>query len=123
MKTTPNMPVFLLGTMCPCSLLQGYSLLTDADFEHPSVRDENGEMVKISSGRFVPMLESQNKNVRRETFQAYYARYEQYKNTFAALYEGKAKANFFYAKARNYPSSMEAAVDANNVPKSALISL
>lgn len=96
---------------------KAYSLLTDADFEHPSVRDEKGEMVKISSGRFVPMLESQDKNVRRETFQAYYARYEQYKNTFAALYEGKAKANFFYAKARNYPSSMEAAVDANNVPK------
>ena len=96
---------------------KAYSLLTDADFEHPSVRNEKGEMVKISSGRFVPMLESQDKNVRRETFQAYYARYEQYRNTFAALYEGKAKANFFYAKARNYPSSMEAAVDANNVPK------
>lgn len=96
---------------------KAYSLLTDADFENPSVRDEKGEMVKVSSGRFVPMLESRDENVRRETFQAYYARYEQYKNTFAALYEGKAKANFFYAKARNYGSSMEAAVDANNVPK------
>jgi oligoendopeptidase F len=94
-----------------------YSLLTDADFENPFVTDEKGEMVKVSSGRFVTMLESRDVNVRRETFQAYYGRYEQYKNTFAALYEGKAKANFFYAKARKYDSSMEAAVDANNVPK------
>ncbi len=94
-----------------------YSLLADADFENPMVADEAGEMVKVSTGRFVPMLESQDVRVRKETFQAYYARFEQYRNTFASLYEGKAKANFFYAKARKYNSSMEAAVDANNVPK------
>lgn len=96
---------------------KSYSLLTDADFENPTIQGEDGEPVKISAGRFVPLLESQDVTVRREAFQAYYARYEQYKNTFASLYEGKAKANFFYAKARNYSSSMEAAVDANNVPK------
>ena len=94
-----------------------FSLLSDADFENPSVQDEKGEMVKVSSGRFVPMLQSKDVRVRRDTFKAYYARYEQYKNTFASLYEGKAKSNFFYAKARKYSSSMEAAVDANNVPK------
>ncbi len=94
-----------------------YSLLADADFENPMVADESGEMVKVSSGRFVPMLESQDTRVRKETFKAYYARYEQYKNTFASLYEGKAKSNFFYAKARKYNSSMEASVDENNVPK------
>ena len=96
---------------------KSYSLLTDADFENPIIQGEGGEPVKISAGRFIPLLESQDARVRREAFQAYYARYEQYKNTFASLYEGKAKSNFFYAKARKYGSSMEAAVDANNVPK------
>lgn len=96
---------------------KSYSLLANADFENPVVADESGEMVKVSSGRFIPMLQSQDVRVRRETFHAYYARYEQYKNTFASLYEGRAKANFFYAKAAKYDSSMEAAVDANNVPK------
>lgn len=96
---------------------KSYSLFTDADFENPTIQGEDGEPVKISTGRFVPLLESQDARVRRDAFQAYYARYEQYKNTFASLYEGKAKANFFYAKARKYSSSMEAAVDANNVPK------
>lgn len=99
------------------AVAKSYSLLADADFENPMVADESGELVKVSTGRFVPMLESQDVRVRKEAFQAYYARYEQYKNTFASLYEGKAKANFFYAKARKYGSSMEAAVDANNVPK------
>lgn len=94
-----------------------YSLLEGADFENPTVKNEKGELVKISHGRFVPMLESRDVRVRRDAFQAYYARYEQYKNTYASLYEGKAKSNFFYAKARKYGSSMEAAVNANNVPK------
>lgn len=94
-----------------------YSLLHDADFENPSIKDEKGELVQVSSGRFVPLLQSSQVCVRRDAFQAYYARFKQYENTFAALYEGKAKSNFFYAKARKYDSSMEAAVDANNVPK------
>ena len=74
---------------------KSYSLLTDADFENPIIQGEGGEPVKISAGRFIPLLESQDAGVRREAFQAYYARYEQYKNTFASLYEGKAKSNFF----------------------------
>ncbi len=96
---------------------KSYGLLTNADFENPSIKDADGELVKVSTGRFIPLLESQDVRVRRDTFQSYYARYEQYKNTFASLYEGKAKGNYFYAKARKYDSSMEAAVDANNVPK------
>ncbi len=94
-----------------------YSLLCDADFESPTIKNEQGEEIKVSSGRFIPLLESKDVRVRRDTFHGYYARYEQYKNTFASLYEGKAKSNFFYAKARKYSSSMEAAVDGNNVPK------
>lgn len=94
-----------------------YSLLHDADFENPSIKDETGELVQVSSGRFVPLLQSADPRVRRDAFQAYYGRFKQYENTFASLYEGKAKSNFFYARARKYTSSMEAAVDANNVPK------
>lgn len=96
---------------------KAYGLFSDADFESPNVEDETGEQVKVSSGRFIPMLESKDREVRKNAFQEYYARYQQYENTCAALYEGKAKSNFFYAKARKYSSCMEAAVDSNHVPK------
>ena len=102
---------------------KAFELLNDADFEYPVIEDENGEHIKVSTGRFVPMLESSDVRVRREAFQSFYARYEKYKNTFAALYEGKAKANCFYAKARKYNSALEAAVDANNVPKEVYFNL
>ncbi len=102
---------------------KSYSLFLDADFENPTIQGEDGEAVKITTGRFIPLLESKDVRVRREAFQAYYARYEQYKNTFASLYEGKAKANYFYARARKYNSCVEAAVDANNVPKEVYFNL
>lgn len=102
---------------------KSYSLFLDADFENPTIEGEAGEAVKITTGRFIPLLESKDVRVRREAFQAYYARYEQYKNTFASLYEGKAKANYFYARARKYNSCVEAAVDANNVPKEVYFNL
>ncbi|MEG1292319.1 MAG: oligoendopeptidase F, partial [Lachnospiraceae bacterium] len=122
-RMKPHMLSSELEEMLASSLDMGgsvdkvYGLLHNADFENPSIKDEKGELVKVSSGRFVPMLESKDATVRKEAFQAYYARFEQYKNTFASLYEGKTKSNFFYAKARKYNSSMEAAVDSNNVPK------
>ena len=41
--------------------------------------------------------------------------YKQYANTLAALYNGQVKQQVFYANARHYHSTLEAAVDANNV--------
>lgn len=114
---TPEMEELLASSMeMSAAMEKSYNLLADADFENPVVTDETGEQIKVSSGRFIPMLKSQEVKVRRETFQAYYARYEQYKNTFASLYEGKVKANCFYAKARKYGSAMDASVMAANVP-------
>ena len=42
--------------------------------------------------------------------------YKQFANTIAGLYNGQVKQQIFYAKARKYDSTLEAAVDANNVP-------
>jgi len=92
-----------------------FSMFNNADVQFPEVTDENGEAVRITHGRFVPLLESHDRRVRKETFEKFYHVYEQYKNTLAAAYSGQMKQLIFMAKARKYPSSLEAAVDGNNV--------
>jgi oligoendopeptidase F len=92
-----------------------YGLLHNADMTFPETKDENGEMIRITDGRFVPLLESADRNVRKETFEKYYAEYKKLLNTYASLYNGQVKQQIFYAKARNYESTLVAAVDANNV--------
>ena len=52
----------------------------------------------------------------KDAFEAFYSIYKQFAGTIAGLYNGQVKQQIFYAKARNYASTLEAAVDANNVP-------
>lgn len=95
---------------------QVYSIISNADFIYPQITDENGDMVRITDGNFVPLEESADRRVRKDVFENYYSVYKQYANTLAGLYNGQVKQQIFYAKARKYASTLEAAVDANNVP-------
>ena len=93
----------------------GFGMLINADLRFPSVRDGEGNEKELSNGRFVPMQMSGDRTLRKEAFEAFYKRYSEFKNTWAALYEGQVKQQIFYAKARKYPSTFEAAVTQNNV--------
>ena len=95
---------------------QVYSIINNADFVYPEITDENGEQVRLTHGNFVPLEESADRRVRKEAFENYYRVYQQFANTLAGLYNGQVKQQIFYAKARRYASTLEAAVDANNVP-------
>lgn len=98
------------------TMTQAYSVLNNADLVFPEMTDENGETIRISTGRFIGLLESSDRRVRREAFEKYYSVYEQFARTMAALYDGQVKKQIFHARARKYPSTLEAAVNVNNVP-------
>ena len=93
-----------------------YSIINNADLIYPEIEDENREKVRLSHGNFVPFEESGDRRVRKDAFEAFYSIYKQFAGTIAGLYNGQVKQQIFYAKARNYASTLEAAVDANNVP-------
>ena len=91
------------------------SAFKNVDMTFPAIKDENGEEVVLTDGRFVPMLMSADRRVREDAFKAYYGVYEKYLNTMAAIYNGEVKQHIFNSRVRNYSSNLEAAVDANNV--------
>ena len=92
-----------------------YEAFTNVDIKFPAIRDENGEEVVLTGGRFVPLLMSGDRRVREDAFKTYYSTMKSYINTFAAIYSGEVKQRIFHSKARGYSSNLEAAVDANNV--------
>ncbi len=94
---------------------KAYGMLSNADLKFPSVKDSKGEEVQLSGGRFVPIQMSKDRDLRKNAFEAFYGRYEEFKNTWAAMYDGEIKGRIFEAKARKYNSAFEAAVDHNNV--------
>lgn len=93
-----------------------YSKFNNADIKFPEIEDENGELVRITHGRFIQLLESEDRRVRRDAFNGLYSTYEGFKNTLAATFSSNIKQEFFFTKARNYNSNLEKALNDSNVP-------
>ncbi|MBE6683906.1 MAG: oligoendopeptidase F [Ruminococcaceae bacterium] len=92
------------------------SILRNADMRFPSVVDGEGNEHQLTDGTFVPLLESSDVTLRKNTFEAYYGRLGEFKNTIAATLDGQFKQLRFFANARKYNSTLEASLDRTEVP-------
>lgn len=95
-----------------------FGMFNNADLHFPSIDDGEGNSVEITHGRFISLMENKNRKVRKDAFMALYHTYENYKNTLAAIYSTNVKKELFYTRARKYSSTMEAHLDAHNIPTS-----
>lgn len=93
-----------------------FSMFNNADLKFGSIHDESGNLVPLTHGRYVRYLESKNRDTRKEAFLTLYKKYDEYKNTLAALMYTNVQQNVFYAKVRNYPSALAAALAGGNIP-------
>ena len=95
-----------------------FGMLNNADLAFPVIKDENGEEVEVTHGRFSRFLESADPRVRRDAFHAVYETYGKFRNTFASTLSGNIKKDNFYARVRNYSSARHGALSENNIPES-----
>ncbi len=82
----------------------------------PSIKGEDGEEIEVSHGRYIELLKDKNRHIRRDAFKAYYSSYQELENTIATTLNSNIKRDLFYMRARKYNSSLEAALDGNNIP-------
>ncbi len=97
----------------PLSTMQRtFSVLKNVDLAArlPEVMDADGSKRQLSHASFIQLLEKRDRRVRKETFDAYYAEFEGNRNTIAAVLDGGVKAQIFYARARRFPTAIEAAL-------------
>lgn len=95
-----------------------FGMLNNADMEFPTIKDENGEEVEITHGRYTRFLESSDQRVRHDAFKAVYKTYGNYRNTFASTLSGNVKKDNFNARVRNYDSARQSALATDNIPES-----
>ncbi len=92
-------------------------ILRNADLKFPNVVDSEGNEHALTNGSFVPLEESSDRVLRKNAFEAFYGRYGDFKNTIAMTLDGEFKKRNFFAKARKYNSTREAALDHTEVPE------
>ncbi|CAH0344491.1 oligoendopeptidase F [Bacillus sp. CECT 9360] len=95
-----------------------FGMLNNADLVFPTIKDEDGNEVEITHGRYIRFLESEDRRVREEAFKGVYATYGQFKNTFASTLSGAVKNHNFNASVRKYESARHSALSNNNIPES-----
>lgn len=88
----------------------------NADITFPDACDKNGEAHQLTNGSFVPLLESDDRVLRKSAFETYYKEFGKFRNTVAATLDAQFKQLRFFSTARKYNSTLEAALDATEVP-------
>jgi oligoendopeptidase F len=91
-------------------------ILEDGELPLGVIEDERGEPVALAQGNQDRYLRSPDRRVRREAWESCADGYLAFRNTFAATLAGGVKRNVFYARARGYGSSLEAALAREEVP-------
>ena len=90
--------------------------LQDADMVFDSVQDGEGKTVEVTGSNYITLQSSQDRTLRKNSFESYYKGYRQHINTFAASYAGAVKAATAEAAARHYESSRAMSMAGENIP-------
>ncbi len=95
---------------------KAFRQLNDADLKFGSLENEKGELAELTNSTFIQFLLSPVREVRHAAFRQYYAQFKNHENTLAATLAGSIHGDVYYARARKYASSLEAALFPDNVP-------
>lgn len=93
-----------------------YGAFADADITFPPAVDGDGNAHSLTQGTYIMYEESQDRVLRKSAYENLYHTFAGYKNTAAGLLNAQGKQLKFFADARHYDSTLEAALNRTNVP-------
>ncbi len=92
------------------------SIFRNADLTFPDALDRDGIAHQVTNGSLVPLLESCDRVLRKNAFEAFFGRMNEFRNTSSAILDAQFKQLKYYSAARKYNSTLEAALDSTEVP-------
>lgn len=95
-----------------------FTMFNEADLKFPEITLSDGQTARITHGNYIKFMEDKDRNVRQAAFKGLYSSYHEFRNTVGATLSGSVKKDVFYAKAKNYPSALAAALFEDNIPLS-----
>lgn len=93
-----------------------FSQLTNVDMKFGFVRDDSGKERELTQSSLSSFLQQRDPDVRRQAFHRFYAEFKDHQFTLASSLGSSIRADVFDSRARNYPSSINAALFADDVP-------
>jgi oligoendopeptidase F len=101
-----------------------YEELSTSDIKFPTLRLADGNDVVLSPGNYAALLEKNRDHAERgRAAAAYLGTYGATAHTYAAIYNGILQRDWFLARARNFDSTLDAALDGNAIPRAVVETL
>lgn len=97
---------------------QTFGMINNADIEFPEVSLEDGTKAPLSHGRYGLLMESKNRDVRKEAFTKMHETYAKLNNTLASTLSGQVKIHNLNAGLRGFDSARHAALFRNHIEES-----
>ena len=95
-----------------------FNMLNNADMKFGEIVDEKGNSVELTHGNYITMMQSHNRDVRKNAFEKIYQTYEKLINTISSTYAYSVKNDVVRSQIRKYPSARNASLYPDNIPKS-----
>ena len=93
-----------------------YSIFKNADMPYPTVKLSTGEEVLVDQAGYGRYRAMPNRADRKLIFEAFFGKFNDFRRTFGTELDGNVKSQIFYKNVRKYKSTLETALDANNIP-------
>ena len=93
-----------------------FSMFNNADIRCPEVEDAKGTKRVLTVGNYISYMQSKDRVLRKNAFEALYSVYGQFINTLAATFYANLKQADFFAKEHRYQNAMECSLDTGNIP-------
>lgn len=94
-----------------------FRMINNADMTFEDVMAGDGGMTPMSHGKYIGYLESTDRKVRESAFRSMYGAFGKQRNTIASTYHYSVKSDVVSARVRKYPSALDAALSADNIPQ------
>ncbi|MBN1300096.1 MAG: oligoendopeptidase F [Melioribacteraceae bacterium] len=95
-----------------------YSTFYNAEMPYAIATLTDGEEIELTNPNFVRFRTSDNREDRAKVFKAFFENLGVFKNTIGLNLAGKVRADWVYAKNRNYSTTLESSMDNFNIPVS-----
>ncbi len=112
----PEERILALGAAALNGYDDTFSQLTDVDMKFGVLVDETGSERPLTQSSFSSFLVKRDPELRKRAFHQFYAEFKDHEYTLASSLAYSVKADVFRARARNYPSALEAALFSDDIP-------
>ena len=93
-----------------------YGVFSNAEMPYPEIELSDGTVAELTKAGYARYRALPDRSDREAVFQAFWEIFNKFKGTFGTQLYANVKKDMFYARTRNYESSLHSALDQDNIP-------